>query len=47
MTLDLLEWYMKVKGFSYVRLDGSTNVRRAEGGETLVTDEYSSPDCNP
>ena len=29
MTLDLLEWYMKVKGFSYVRLDGSTNVRRA------------------
>ena len=26
MTLDLLEWYMQLKGFSYVRLDGNTVV---------------------
>ena len=31
MILDVLEWYMHVKGFSYVRLDGSTNVSAGEG----------------
>ena len=31
MILDVLEWYMHVKGFSYVRLDGSTNVSAGLG----------------
>ena len=33
MTLDLLEWYMQLKGFSYVRLDGNTQVRNAARAE--------------
>ena len=34
MTLDLLEWYMQLKGFSYVRLDGNTVVGGGEEGSS-------------
>ncbi|GAX85084.1 hypothetical protein CEUSTIGMA_g12504.t1 [Chlamydomonas eustigma] len=39
MTLDLLEWYMNLKGFSYVRLDGSTQVE----DRLSIVDKFNDP----
>ncbi|KAG1655262.1 hypothetical protein FOA52_009819 [Chlamydomonas sp. UWO 241] len=39
MTLDLLEWYMSLKGFSHVRLDGSTQVE----DRLAIVDRFNDP----
>ena len=39
MTLDILEWYMHLKGFSYVRLDGSTKVE----DRLTIVDRFNDP----
>ena len=36
MTLDLLEWYARHKGYKYVRLDGDTQVGRTDGEQYSV-----------
>lgn len=53
MTLDLLEWYMGTKGFSYVRLDGNTQVgagaiqRRDKGSAFTPHCPPCSLPCSP
>ena len=39
MTLDIMEWYMNHRGFSFVRLDGNTQVEE----RLSIVDKFNDP----